>query len=164
MMKNVLIVGTSKSKQTDAYYIKAKDKFWGLIYQANLINEMNRPFYPEEYKIFNEKTGIYFYEFTDNIVSSDKALKESELRKIERGVKELLKILDDTNAPQAIALNGKTAAGWFYQYIKEFSIRKNPGNYYNKKLKGNYGKITIYNKTEIWVLPNTSGAASGHWK
>lgn len=161
-MKNIgLIIGTSKSKKEDAYYIKSTDKFWGLIYESGLSENYIQP---EEYRKFNKETGIDFYELAQsNIIKNDKQIKNKYLVNIQEGIVTLLTLLNKEDAPDFIVFNGLTSASWFFEYLDKKYITKKPTKFYNKKYPAKFGQISIYNKTKIFVLPNTSGVARGFW-
>lgn len=156
---HTLIVGTSKSLDVDAYYVKPKKKFWSLIYQSGLTSRL---FKPEEYREFSENTGIGFAELVYNeIIPKDKILKEN-LQTVTAGIQRFISMLNSDKAPKRIVFNGKTASGWFFQFVNTGKIDERPGRYFNSTFKNfKYGKLpNNYNGIEIFVMPNTSGRAT----
>ena len=55
MQVHTLIIGTSKSKNQNGYYIEAKEKFWGLLHKSGVTNQLLEP---SEFKTLTEKHGI----------------------------------------------------------------------------------------------------------
>lgn len=160
--EKIQIVGTSKSKEQNAYYIQSKEKFWGLIERS----KHGIRYEPEEFNSFSQKTGVGFCELVfDKIVPKDKDLKE-DLAMVQSGVDDFVNYLKSNNKPDVIAFNGKTAAGWFLEYIDKNEITKRPGKYLNSIApEFDYGKFPrLFNGVQIYVLPNTSGVAAKHWK
>jgi hypothetical protein len=120
---------------------------------------------PSDYAKFTASTGIGFWDLAyDNIIVDDKTLKEKP-EVILNGLKFFVGILNSPKAPNRIAFNGKTAAGWFFYFLDHGKFVKN-GNMAFKEIfpNFNYGRLPrSYKDTEIHVLPNTSGVASKYW-
>jgi G:T/U-mismatch repair DNA glycosylase len=159
MKIHTVIIGTSKSFAVKGYYIKAKERFWGTMHQANFTDVQIDPY---EYKEFSLSYGVGFDEIVrGKIIPKDSELK-ANLPMIENGLKKLVKRLKSDQHLTYIAFNGKTAAGWFFQYLDSKKIRKNP----TKAIPDhkNFGKkaFDFYGK-KIYVLPNTSYQAKSSW-
>jgi hypothetical protein len=156
------LVGTSKSKEENAYYIQSKEKFWGLIEKSKI----GKRYEPSEFNQFTKDTGVGFCELVFNkIVPKDKDLKQ-DLELVQAGVADFVNYLESANKPEIIAFNGKTAAGWFFEYIDNKTVTNKPGKYLkNIAPDFNFGKFNRnYNGVEIYILPNTSGVAAKYWQ
>jgi G:T/U-mismatch repair DNA glycosylase len=162
MASHTIIVGTSKSKSESGYYIHAKSKFWGTIHKAGLTSEI---FKPSEYEKFSREYEISFDEiYNEEIVSRDVKLKEN-LNCIKDGLNSLIDRIEAQPSVTNIAFNGKTAAGWFLEYLETNDISKRPSHYLNKKFgKDFYGELPFkFKDKRIYILPNTSGVAFKTW-
>lgn len=155
------IVGTSKSKEDNAYYIASKEKFWGLIAKSKI----NKRYEPSEFNQFSKDTGVGFAELIFDItVPKDKDLK-NDLDLVAKGITGFVSYLNLSNAPKTIVFNGKTAAGWFFQFIDTGKVDKRPAKHLKETFPDfNYGLCPRqYNGIRIYILPNTSGAAAASW-
>lgn len=56
---HTIIIGTSKSKNQNGYYIESKDKFWGLLYKSGLTSSVLEP---HQYQKLIDEYGIGFGE------------------------------------------------------------------------------------------------------
>ena len=168
MHLHTLVIGTSKSKNQNGYYIEAKDKFWGLLFKTGITKRLLDP---SEFRLLSEKHGIGFSELAFNHIffgdsnqpsySNDQQLK-SDLHVLQEGVPLLLKYLSEIN-PKRIVFNGKTAASVFMQQIDHDKIEGVNAQYINRKGLG-YGKIGQWKGIEMYMLPNLSAAAGKTWK
>jgi G:T/U-mismatch repair DNA glycosylase len=160
-MEHTQIVGTSKSKPGKEYYISSKEKFWGVIAKSKI----NKRYEPGDSDQFSNDTGVGFAELVfDIIVPKDKELK-NDLNLVTSGITGFVAYLKLPNAPKTIVFNGKSAAGWFFQFIDKGKIDKRPAKYFKEAFPDfNYGLCPRqYNGIKIYVLPNTSGAAAATW-
>lgn len=161
MKETIQIVGTSKSKSENGYYFDSKEKFWGLVEKSKI----GKRYEPLEFNQFTNETGIGFCELVfDNIISNDKKIKE-ELDYLRKGIPDFITYLKGNVCPNQIVFNGKSAAGWFFQYIDTGDIDKSPAKYLKKIFpEFKYGLCERgFNGIKIWILPNTSGAANATW-
>jgi len=159
-MTHTIICGTSKSRSEDGYYIKEKDKFWGLIHAAGVTS---RQLMPGEYREF-QQYGFCIFELVSTIIPQDKLIPLNDKQKNE--ILNTPKEIASRN-PNRVFFNGKKAAEWYLQALVRGNIRKK-GYPLTKNL--NYGKQTDLNqkfnldlKYDIFILPNTSGSASRYW-
>ena len=155
---HTIICGTSKSQDNDGYYIKEKDKFWGLIHKYKVTESLIDPF---DYKKF-EDLGFKFLELITNIVSQDKKIFEKySIDEIQSYIEIFVEKVDSIK-PKRIFFHGKKSADWFLQYIKYGKIRKKG---YLMTRSREYGKQSDLNLGyDIYILPSTSGAASKYWQ
>jgi hypothetical protein len=166
---HTIIIGTSKSKNENGYYIDSKKKFWSLIYLAGITPRLLEP---TEYKILTKKYGIGFSELafdsiflgedSDNEAIKNDNLLNKEIEKLNIGIPKLLDYLKQTK-PKRIAFNGKSAAAAFFEYVYKGKIDKLNSSYV-KERNYQYGKIDSWNGIEIWMMPNLSNAAGKYWK
>ncbi len=162
MKEHTVIVGTSKSMNENAYYIKSKDKFWGLIFKSGLTNYQMKP---EEFDAFTQRTGIGFTELVTNKIESKDSKLKGNLELVATGLNDFIEYLNSNKAPNRVVFNGKTAAGWFFQFLDKGKLDKRASSTMNKVFYDfQYGKLPRYYKnTELFVLPNTSAVARKYW-
>ncbi len=168
MALHTIVIGTSKSKNQNGYYIEAKDKFWGLLFKGGATPRL---YEPSEFRLLSDLHGIGFSElafeqshFGDNesrAFSNDQQLK-NEIDVLTAGIPLLMNHLDKVK-PKRIVFNGKTAASLFLQFIDKKEILEVNAKHINQKGL-NYGNIGIWNGIEMWMMPNMSGAAGKSWK
>lgn len=168
MSFHTLIIGTSKSKNVDAYYVEAKEKFWNLIYQSGLTE---RKYLPKEYRLLESK-GIGFAElaFHHQVLgenpheapfSQDKQLNK-DLDVIRIGIPDLQKFILDSGAKR-IVFNGKSAISAFFEYDETGDL-ENLNAQYARDKGWEYGLCTSWKGIEVYMLPNLSATASAEWK
>ena len=115
MKHHTFVVGTSKSKDQDAYYIYHNNRFWGTLHEAGITDAQLKP---EEYRRLGDEYGIYLTEIVDPDeyrVASDSDIKPHQ---VESGLETLTKGIASHN-PDRIAFVGKNAATWFYRYYTD---------------------------------------------
>ncbi|MFH2030305.1 MAG: hypothetical protein ABIJ40_06705 [Bacteroidota bacterium] len=171
---HTIICGTSKSLNENGYYIKEKEKFWGLIYKCNVTKYIIDPY---DYKQF-EDLGFKFLEIISSIESQDKKIFEKySIDEIQNSIKGFVEKVE-TIKPKRIFFHGKKSAEWFLQYIENEKIRKKgypmTKDRENGKIRKKgylmtrsreYGKQSDLNLGyDIYILPSTSGAASKYWQ
>lgn len=168
MQVHTLIIGTSKSKNQNGYYIEAKEKFWGLLHKSGVTTQLLEP---SEFKTLTEKHGIGFSELAfDHIhfgdpeketYSNDSLLKK-DIEVLQEGTPQLMKHLLEVQ-PKRIVFNGKTSASIFLQQMDLNKVEEVSAKYVN--LKGHtYGHIGQWQGIEMYMLPNLSAAAGKSWK
>ena len=166
---HTIVIGSSKSKNENAYYIESKDKFWGLIKSAGLTKDLLSPF---EYRVLTNEYGIGFGELAfdyvflgeqieNEAVANDKLLND-QIEILNIGIPKLVKHIKELK-PKRIVFNGKGTAACFYEYLKKGKVEKIKASYV-KELNFSYGKVDTWNGIEIWMLPNLSNAAGKYWK
>ena len=135
----VVFCGTAMSKKAEengAYYTGPGNKFWPTLRRIGLIP---RDFSPFDYRRVREH-GIGLTNLTDAYSGMD--------REIPKGAFDAESLKDKILhfQPRCLAFNGKRAA---------------------REVLGNvprYGpQDTVLGRTSVFVLPSTSGAASGYW-
>ncbi len=137
---NIVFCGmaaSKKSRQVNAYYAGPGNKFWKTLYNIRLTTKELKP---KEFKqLITYKIGL-----TD-ICKTDFG-NDNELDSTKFDVNGCnLKILQ--YKPRIICFNGK-----------------NPAKVYLNKKKVEYGiQIEKIGDSEVFILPSTSGAASGYW-
>lgn len=168
MRIHTIIIGTSKSKNIDAYYIEAKEKFWRLIHLSGLTP---RQYLPEEYRLLESK-GIGFAELAfhhqtlgknaeDVSFSQDKQLNE-EIDVVRRGIPDLQNFILES-AVKRIVFNGKSAMSAFFEFDETGHLESLNTQY--ARMKGwEYGLCTSWKGIDVYMLPNLSATASAEWK
>lgn len=159
MKHHTLVCGTSKSKERDAYYIKAKH-FWRSLYKAGITNHLLSS---GEYRKLGKKYGIYLTELVDPesyIIRRDKQIEPFHLKE---GLTRLFERIED-GRPNRIGFVGKNAGTWFYRYLTEGEISKS-NHPQHKKVRRNldYGCLPWklrglnwnLNHIDFFLLTNT---------
>jgi G:T/U-mismatch repair DNA glycosylase len=168
MSFHTLIIGTSKSKNVDAYYVEAKEKFWKLIHLSGLTQ---RQYHPEEYRLL-QVAGIGFAELAfhhqvlgENMnavpYSQDRQLND-DLEVIRKGIPDLQKFILESGAKR-IVFNGKTAISAFFEFNETGTVEILNSQYVRNK-GWEYGACTTWKGIEVYMLPNLSATASAEWK
>jgi TDG/mug DNA glycosylase family protein len=136
----LVICGTAagtRSAEIGAYYAGRGNKFWRTMHVVGLTPELVAP---EDWRSLGE-LGIGFTDLAKRAWGMDKDLPPGSFDAVR------LRALIDEHQPSALAFNGKTAGRAFL----------------GRKLV-DYGlQDETVGKTALWVLPSTSGAASGAW-
>lgn len=136
----LVFCGTAPSTQSaarGAYYAGPGNKFWRTIHAVGLTPRLLAP---EEWRML-DTLGIGFTDMAKAHFGMDRQLPAGAF---DAGrVRKLI----EQHQPGVLAFNGKTAAKAF---LGSRSIEYGPQN-------------DRIGPTEIWVLPSTSGAASGAW-
>ncbi len=136
----VVFCGTAagaRSAQVGAYYAGRGNKFWKTLFQIGLTPRLLEP---GEFRLLAQY-GIGLTDIAKTYSGADKGLKRAHFdaeglrRKIEKC------------APTVFAFNGKRAARSFYATDVHYGIQPE--------------KLPVF--TTGFVLPSTSGAASGFW-
>ncbi len=136
---NVVFCGSAagaRSAAVGAYYAGRGNKFWRTLHEIGLTP---RPLDPHEFRIL-PSYGIGLTDIAKTYSGADKGLRGHHFdaaglrRKIE------------TFAPRAFAFNGKRSARAFYGATVAYGRQP-------ERIGG----------TSLFVLPSTSGAASGFW-
>jgi TDG/mug DNA glycosylase family protein len=119
-----------------AYYAGPGNKFWKTLHQTGLTN---RPLAPSEFPLLlTYRVGL-----TD--INKTESGGDKDLTKTADDPARLHTLITD-HAPRFLAFNGKRAAKTYFGHDV------------------NYGRQPkAIGETAIYVLPSTSGAASGHW-
>jgi len=155
MKHHTFIVGTSKSKHKDAYYIASfyRDRFWGLLKEAGITDTQ---IHPEDYRQLGKQYGIYLSEIVDpdeHIINGDSNIEPYQ---IESGMKTLINRIESDN-PNRIGLKNKNAATWFHQYCegKEVTTTDNPKHQREKNRWEDYGFLREwdYFGVDYYLLP-----------
>ena len=136
----LVICGTAagtRSAQVGAYYAGPGNKFWRTIHAIGLTPNLVAP--PDWHSL--EAFGIGFTDLVKRHSGMDRELPPGSF---DAGrVRKLI----EKHQPAALAFNGKTAAKAFFS-----------------RSQIDYGRQDdVIGRTSIWVLPSTSGAASGAW-
>lgn len=136
----LVICGTAagtRSAQLGAYYAGPGNKFWRTIHAIGLTPHLVAP---EEWRSL-DAFGIGFTDMEKHHFGMDKDLPVGcfDAKRLQAAI--------EAFQPDTLAFNGKAAARAFYG-LKPIE--------YGRHEKG-------IGKTAIWVLPSTSGAASGAW-
>ena len=136
----LVICGTAagtRSAEIGAYYAGRGNKFWKTIHAVGLTPALVAP---EDWRSLAAH-GIGFTDMAKHHFGMDKDLPPGCFDATK------LRLEIGRHQPLALAFNGKTAAGAFFG--------KGPLAYGRQEEQ--------IGKTQIWVLPSTSGAASGAW-
>ena len=136
----LVICGTAagtRSAQIGAYYAGPGNKFWRTIHAVGLTPHL---IVPKDWRSL-DAFGIGFTDMAKHHFGMDKDLPPGCF-----DAGRLRDIIDEAQ-PDALAFNGKTAAKAF--------LGRGPMDYGRRE--------ETIGKTAIWVLPSTSGAASGAW-
>ena len=136
----LVVCGTAagtRSAQIGAYYAGPGNKFWRTIFAIGLTPHLVAP---EEWRSL-DAFGIGFTDMAKHHFGMDKNLPSGcfDARRLQAAIEEI--------QPGALAFNGKAAAQAFFG--------RKPVDYGRQEER--------IGKTAIWVLPSTSGAASGAW-
>jgi hypothetical protein len=153
MRHHTFFVGTSKSKEKDAYYIAPlyQAKFWGTLKEAGITDTQIEP---EDYRQLGKKYGIYLTEIVnpdEHIVNGDSNITPPQ---IESGMETLIGRIKSHN-PNRIALKNKNAATWFYRYCegKEVTTTDDPKHKRDKN-RWEYGLLDWdYYGADYYLLP-----------
>jgi TDG/mug DNA glycosylase family protein len=136
----LVVCGTAagtRSAQIGAYYAGRGNKFWRTIHAIGLIPH---PVAPEDWRSL-DGFGIGFTDLAKRSSGMDRDLPPGAFDA------ERVRVLIEKHQPGRLAFNGKTAARAFFG-----------------RRQVEYGRQEErLGKTSIWVLPSTSGAASGAW-
>jgi TDG/mug DNA glycosylase family protein len=136
----VVICGTAagtRSARIGAYYAGPGNKFWRTIHAIGLTPHLVNP---EDWRSL-DRFGIGFTDMAKHHFGMDKDLPAGcfDAGRLRAAMEEI--------QPGALAFNGKAAAQAF--------LGRKPIDYGRR--------VERIGKTAIWVLPSTSGAASGAW-
>lgn len=136
----LVICGTAPSTRSaaiGAYYAGPGNKFWPTIHAVGLTPRL---FAPSEWRSL-DALGIGFTDLVKRHFGMDRDLPPGsfDVGRVQASI--------ERHQPAVLAFNGKTAAKTFLG-----------------RLRVDYGpQEDMVGKTAIWVLPSTSGAASGAW-
>ncbi|MEO8392419.1 MAG: mismatch-specific DNA-glycosylase [Chloroflexota bacterium] len=136
----VVFCGTAagaRSAQVGAYYAGQGNKFWKILFQIGLTPRLLEP---GEFWLLTQY-GIGLTDIAKTYSGADMGLKRAHFDA------EGLRLKIEKFAPTAFAFNGKKAARSFYATDVPYGIQQ---------------KILPVSTTGF-VLPSTSGAASGFW-
>jgi TDG/mug DNA glycosylase family protein len=136
----VVFCGTAagaRSAQVGAYYAGRGNKFWRTIFEIGL---MPRLLEPGEFPLLPEY-GIGLTDIAKTYSGADSGLRRTHFDA------EGLRLKIEKFAPTVLAFNGKRAARSFYETDVPFGQQAE--------------KLAVF--TTVFVLPSTSGAASGFW-
>lgn len=154
MKHHTFVCGTSKSKTEDAYYIRAKNRFWRSLCEADITD---RQLEPKEYRILGKKYGIYLTDIVDRdsyIIRYDRKIEPFHLKD---GLKKLFHKIDEEK-PKRIGFTGKNAATWFYRYLNDLELTKS-NNPAHKRIRSNLGDYGLldwkYKNVDYSLLTNT---------
>jgi double-stranded uracil-DNA glycosylase len=136
----LVICGTAagtRSAQIGAYYAGPGNKFWRTIHAVGLTPRLVSP---EEWRSL-DAFGIGFTDMAKNHFGMDRDLPRGcfDADRLRAAIEEI--------QPDVLAFNGKTAAKAF--------LGRGPIDYGRRE--------ETIGRTAIWILPSTSGAASGAW-
>lgn len=136
----LVICGTAagtRSARIGAYYAGPGNKFWRTIHAVGLTPHLISP---EDWRLL-DAFGIGFTDMAKHHFGMDRDLPAGcfDAGRLRAAIEEI--------QPGALAFNGKAAAQAFFG-------RKPIGHGRHEERIG---------KTAIWILPSTSGAASGAW-
>jgi TDG/mug DNA glycosylase family protein len=135
----LVVCGTAagnRSAQLKAYYAGPGNKFWRIMHEIGLTPERMEPLDWREV----DRYDIGFTDMAKAHFGSDSGLPAHAFDP------ERLNASISRFRPAALAFNGKKAAQMFY-----------------RRRAIDYGSQPPIGDTAIWVLPSTSGAASGAW-
>ena len=138
----LVVCGTAAGTASAAarsYYAGPRNKFWRVLYEVGLTPRLLTPSEYAELLSFN----IGLTDLAKEVSGSDAILKGRDFDSIS------LRTLIADIRPKAFAFNGKKAASIFFNTPSALLD-------YGRQ-SGSIGETTLY------VLPSTSGAASGHW-
>ena len=127
---------SAASARRGAYYAGPGNKFWRTLHEVGLTPRELRP---EEFRSLSEY-GLGLTDLSKLRSGSDLVVGVDDFN-----VGRLAQLIDD-NAPAVIAFNGKRAGGAAFGRAVDYGRQ-------DENFAG----------AEAWVLPSTSGAASGAW-
>ena len=136
----LVICGTAagtRSAQIGAYYAGRGNKFWQTIHTVGFTPHRVAPEHWRSLEAF----GIGFTDMAKRHFGMDRDLPRDAFDP------QQLRAAVETHQPRALAFNGKTAAKAFFG-LKLVDYGRQDG---------------MIGSTSLWVLPSTSGAASGAW-
>ncbi len=126
----------TRSAQVGAYYAGRGNKFWRTIYQIGLTPRLLDP---QEFDLLPQY-GIGLTDIAKTYSGADKGLRRAHFDA------DALRLKIEAAAPRVLAFNGKKSAGAFYGGSVVYGKQPEP-----------LARATVF------VLPSTSGAASGFW-
>ena len=136
----VVFCGTAagaRSAQVGAYYAGPGNKFWKTLFQIGLTPRLLEP---GEFRLLPQ----YGLGLTD--IAKTYSGADSGLRRMHFDAESLRQKIESAS-PTVVAFNGKKAARSFYATDVPYGIQ--------------HEKLAVL--TTVFVLPSTSGAASGFW-
>ena len=129
---------STRSAEIGAYYAGPGNKFWRTIHAIGLTPQLMAP---QDWRLL-DALGIGFTDLAKRHSGMDRDLPPGAF---DTG---RVRALIERHQPEILAFNGKTAARGF-----------------SGRARAEYGlQDDIIGQTAIWVLPSTSGAASGAWR
>jgi len=140
---HIVLCGTAASTVSalaGAYYANSQNKFWRILHETGLTPELLQP---QQYRdLLNYRIGLT--DFVKTHSGMDHQLPLSELR--ERARIRLRATIAGCR-PQFLAFTSKAAGQNFLGGKRDYGEQ-----------------IEKIADTRIWILPSTSGAASGSWR
>jgi TDG/mug DNA glycosylase family protein len=132
-------VGTASAKAS-AYYAHPQNKFWRILHETKLTQELLQPHQYRE--LLDHRIGLT--DFVKTHFGMDHQIPLSKLGEISR-----MRLRASMLAcrPKFLAFTSKTAGQKFLGGPREYGEQ-----------------IEVIADTRIWILPSTSGAANGAWR
>ncbi len=165
---HTLVIGTSKSKNEDVYYIEAKDKFWKSLYLSGFTE---RQLQPHEYRELIHK-GVGFAELAFNhqftgkdkldIPYSQDTQLENDLTIVMDGIPDLFNFIRNSGV-RNLVFNGKTALSCFLEFYSTGVILSLNSSFIRDK-NLSYGKCLQWEGLDVFLMPNLSASAGNEWK
>jgi TDG/mug DNA glycosylase family protein len=138
----VVLCGTAAgttSAAERAYYAHRQNKFWKILHETGLTPERLQP---HQYRSLL-RHGIGLTDLVKVVAGTDR----STLPKLTVADRARLNQAIATFRPRFLAFTSKTAGQRFFEGRRDYGEQREPiGN------------------TRVWILPSTSGAASGSWQ
>lgn len=160
-----LIIGTSKSQNTENYYVQERLKMWGVIHLSGWMLSYWKS--EEEYmrlggNKYAQSLGFQFVDLSKSLNSKDTTIDyEQEFNHIKS-----MGLLISKSSAEFLLFNGKTALLFFIasQFLETYDFQEIAQlNKFKKKF--NYGRIDLKNYLRddhpayykiVYLLPNTS--------
>jgi double-stranded uracil-DNA glycosylase len=132
-------VGTA-SALAGAYYAHRQNKFWKILHETGLTPELLRP---QQYReLLRHRIGL-----TDFVKTHSGMDHQVPLTKLAQGSRRRLRDTIARYQPRFLAFTSKAAGQHFLGGARDYGEQ-----------------AERIGETRIWILPSTSGAASGSWR
>ncbi|MGV6850227.1 MAG: mismatch-specific DNA-glycosylase [Marinibacterium sp.] len=139
---NVLFCGTAvgaRSADIGNYYAHPGNKFWKVLAETGLTPRKFKP---------SEQNDLLLHGLGLTDLAKEVSGRDAEIAQDQFAPERLANLVAEYH-PRRVAFNGKAAAR------VALSLKRNPS----------YGLFASapFDGTDVWILPSTSGAASGYW-
>jgi TDG/mug DNA glycosylase family protein len=122
-----------------AYYAHRQNKFWKVLHETGLTQELLRP--------HQFRTLLQYRIGLTDLVKAGAGMDRATLPKLTVADRARLRNAIATFRPQFLAFTSKTAGQKFFGGKREYGEQ-----------------VELFGDTRVWILPSTSGAANGSWR